>query len=268
MGMTLLSGREFTEADTLAAPKVAIVNEVFAKKFNLGRDAVGKHMSSDGQNNAATLDVEIVGLAKNAAYSAVKAEIPPLFFRPYRQDDKIGDIHFYVRTAVDPEQFLTNIPKVVAEIDANLPIEDLRTLPQQIRENVFMDRFISVLSASFAVLATILAAVGLYGVLAYTVTQRTREIGLRMALGAAPERVRGMILRQVALMTLVGGAIGLAAAVGVGRLAASLLYKLQGYDPGVLTASAIALGAVALGAGFIPALRASRVDPMRALRYE
>jgi putative ABC transport system permease protein len=265
LGMTLLAGREFTAADVLKAPKVAIVNEEFAKKFNLGQNAVGRHMNaSDTQE----LDIEIVGLVKNAKYSEVKAEIPPLFFRPYRQNDKMADMHFYVRTATDPGEFLTNIPRLISGIDANLPVEDLRTLPQQVRENVFLDRFISVMSTAFAVLATILAAVGLYGVLAYTVTQRTREIGLRMALGAAPERVRRMVLRQVGMMTLIGGAIGLAAAVGIGRVAASLLYKLQGYDPGVLAASGIALALVALAAGFVPALRASQVDPMRALRYE
>jgi putative ABC transport system permease protein len=265
LGMTLLAGREFTAADGLKAPKVAIVNEEFAKKFNLGQNAVGKHM---GANDTPDLDIEIVGLVKNAKYSDVKTEIPPLFFRPYKQNDKMADMHFYVRTATDPDQFLANIPKLIAAIDPNLPVEDLRTLPQQVRQNVFLDRFVSVLSTAFALLATILAAVGLYGVLAYTVTQRTREIGLRMALGAAPERVRGMVLRQVGIMTLIGGAIGLAAAVGIGRLAASLLYKLQGYDPGVLAVSAVALGIVALAAGFVPALRASQIDPMRALRYE
>jgi len=125
-----------------------------------------------------------------------------------------------------------------------------------------------VMSASFAILATLLAAVGLYGVLAYTVAQRTREIGLRMALGAAPERVRAMILRQVAMMTVVGGAIGLTAAIVVGRLAESMLYQLKGWDPAVLVGAAVALSLVALGAGLIPASRASRIDPMRALRYE
>src|SRR5215213_11919879 len=116
---------------------------------------------------------------------------------------------------------MANIPKVLARIDANLPVERLRTLPQQVRDNVFIDRFISVLAAAFACLATVLAAVGLYGVLAYTVSQRTREIGLRMALGAAPGRVRAMVLRQVAWMTLIGGVVGLAGAIGVGRFAQS-----------------------------------------------
>jgi ABC-type antimicrobial peptide transport system permease subunit len=144
----------------------------------------------------------------------------------------------------------------------------MRTMPQQVRENVFLDRFISQLAAAFAALATLLAAVGLYGVLAYTVSQRTREIGLRMALGAAPGRVRSMVMKQVARMTLVGGVVGLGAAVYVGRLAESLLYQMKGYDPVVLAGSTTALALVALAAGFIPALRASRVDPMHALRYE
>ncbi|MCC7415603.1 MAG: ABC transporter permease [Acidobacteria bacterium] len=267
MGIPLLAGREFTASDALDAPKVAIVNETFAKKFGLGRDAVGRHMRSDGKQGA-PLDVEIVGLVRDARYSEVKAEIPPLFFRPSRQEETLGALHFYVRTGIEPEQFLAAVPKIVASVDPNLPVEDLLTLPQQIRDNVFLDRFISVLSAAFALLATLLAAVGLYGVLAYTVVQRTREIGLRMALGAAPARVRGMVLRQVAVMTAIGGAVGLAAAIVIGRLAASLLFELEGYDPMVLGLSASVLAAVALGAGYVPAMRAARVEPMRALRDE
>jgi predicted permease len=266
LGIPLLAGRDFTRGDALTAPKVAIVNEAFAKKFNLGRDAVGKRMGNDGGNSPLTMD--IVGLVKNAKYSDVKRENPPLFFKPFRQDETIGQINFYVRTGGDPERFMANIPKVLARLDANLPVENLRTVPQQVRENVFLDRFISVLSASFACLATLLAAIGLYGVLAYTVSQRTREIGLRMALGAAPSRVRAMVLRQVGVMVLVGGVLGLASAIGLGRLAQSLLFELQGSDPIVLVAAAVSLSFVAFAAGFIPAHRASQVDPMSALRYE
>jgi predicted permease len=265
MGIPLISGREFMRADTMKAPKVAIVNEQFAKKFNLGRDAVGKLIGSGPDDK---LDTEIVGLVQDAKYSEVKDEVPPLFFRPYAQDDRIGSASFYVRTSLDPEEFLASVPKAVARLDPNLPVENLRTMPQQVRDNVFLDRFISVLSAAFACLATLLAAVGLYGVLAYTVAQRTREIGLRMALGAEPARVRGMVLRQVAIMTVVGGALGLGAAFWLGRLSQSLLYQLDGHDPVVMAVSAVLLAFVALGAGFIPANRASRVEPMRALRYE
>jgi predicted permease len=266
LGIPLLAGREFTRSDGLGAPKVAIVNEAFAKKFNLGRDAVGKRMGNDRAADALTM--EIVGLVRNAKYSEVKRDIPPQFFIPYRQDERLGFIIFYVQTAGDPEPFMVNIPKVIARLDANLPVENVRTVPQQVRDNVFLDRFISVLAAAFACLATLLAAVGLYGVLAYTVSQRTREIGLRMALGAAPGRVRAMVLRQVGVMVLVGGAIGLAAAVGLGQLAQSLLFELKGSDPVVLTVAALSLTLVALAAGFIPAHRASQVDPMSALRYE
>jgi predicted permease len=266
LGIPIISGREFTRADAAASSKVVVVNEAFAKKFNLGSEAVGKHMSDKSGNGP--LPFEIVGLAKNAKYSEVKREVPPLYFRAYRQDPTLGDLTFYVRSAIDPAAMLANIPKAVQALDPNLPVEDLRTLPQQVRENVFLDRFISVLSAAFAGLATLLAAIGLYGVLAYTVSLRTREIGLRMALGAAPERVRAMVMRQVGVMTLIGGAIGLTAAIGLGKLAESLLYQLKGWDPIVLASSAVALTLVALGAGFIPALRASQVEPMIALRYE
>ncbi len=238
MGVPLIAGREFTRADTLGSPKVTIVNEAFAKKFNLGRDAVGKRISNDRPGS--TLDTEIVGLVQNAKYSEVKREVPPLFFRPYHQDDSVGSMTFYVRTSLDPSSFLVNIPKVVARLDPNLPVENLRTLEQQVQNNVFLDRLMTTLSAAFAVLATLLAAVGLYGVLAYTVTQRTREIGLRMALGAAPSRVRVMVLRQVAVMTLIGGTIGLTVAIWASRGAQSLLYQLEGSDPMVLAGSAVA----------------------------
>ena len=265
MGVPLMSGREFTAADVEGAQNVAIVNEEFAKKFNLGRDAVGRMIGS-GSGYRSKLDTVIVGVAQNAKYSDVKRQVPPLFFRPYRQDDEIGSVSFYVRTAADPARSASAVTAAVKQLDPNLPIENLKTLTQQVRDNTFLDRMMTTLSSLFAGLATLLAAVGLYGVLAYTVSQRTREIGLRMALGAAPSRVRGMVLRQVAWMTLIGGVIGLAGAVALGRQAGSLLYEMKGSDPSVLVLSAVALSAVALMAGLIPAHRASQVDPMHALR--
>ena len=264
MGMPLLAGRDFTASDVAGAPKVAVVNEAFAKKFHLGRDAVGKHMSMGGN----TLDMEIVGLVKDAKYNDVKDSVPPVFFLPWRQDTTRGDLTFYVRSAGSPEQALRAIPGVIKKLDPSLPVEDLKTLQQQVKENVFLDRLVTTLSSAFAVLATLLAAIGLYGVLAYSVTQRTREIGVRMALGADGGRIRKMVLRQVGVMTLVGGTIGLAGAVALGRGARSLLYELKGWDPTVTVIAAVLLGLVALSAGYIPALRASRTDPMNALRYE
>ncbi|HEX5473461.1 MAG TPA: ABC transporter permease [Vicinamibacterales bacterium] len=266
MGIPVLAGREFTTADADNAPKVTIVNEAFLKKFHLGRDAVGTRMGDHG--GSGPMDREIVGIVQDAKYSDVKQQVPPLFFEPYREDDSIGALTFYVRSSLPAEQALAAIGPAVRRLDPNLPIEDLRTLPEQVRDNVFLDRFITVLSTAFAILATLLAAIGLYGVLAYTIAQRTREIGLRMALGAAPGRVRSMVLRQVGRMTLVGGVVGLAGAWLLGRMARALLYEMQGADPVVLVSAAVLLTCVALGAGLVPAHRASRIDPMRALRYE
>src|SRR5215831_18207891 len=269
LGIPLIAGREFTDADTVSSAKVALVNQTFAKKFGLGSDAVGKSMGwAPGEGYRSKLDTTIVGIVEDAKYSEVKQQVPPQFFVPYRQDPGLGAMHVYVRTSGDVAQAASAVTAVVKRLDPNLPIEALETLSAQVRANTYLDRMMTTLSAAFALLATLLAAVGLYGVLAYTVAQRTREIGLRMALGAAPARVRGMVLRQVAIMTLVGGLAGVAGALGVGKGAQALLFQMTGADPAVLALSAIALAMVALGAGFIPAHRASRVDPMRALKYE
>jgi predicted permease len=269
LGIPLIAGREFTDADTVNSAKVALVNQTFAKKFGLGNDAVGKLMGwHAGDGYRSKLDTTIVGVVEDAKYSEVKQQVPPQFFLPYRQDTAPGGMHVYVRTSGDIAQAASAITAVVKRLDPNLPVEDLETLPEQVRNNTFLDRMMTTLSAAFAVLATLLAAIGLYGVLAYTVAQRTREIGLRMALGAAPDRVRSMVLRQVAIMTLVGSLVGLAGALAVGKAAQSMLFQMTGADPAVLALSAVALALVALCAGFIPAHRASRVDPMTALKYE
>ena len=260
----IVSGRDFTASDNMGSAKVAIVNEAFAKKFKLGSNAVGKHMSTGNDS----LNIEIIGLVKDAKYSQVKDSVPPVFVRPWRQAGDVGGNNFYLRSSLPSGQVFQAVRAAMKRIDPNLPLEDLKTLPQQVKENVFLDRMIGTLSASFAALATLLAAVGLYGVLAYSVAQRTREIGVRMALGANSGNVRAMVLRQVGVMTLIGGTIGIAAALALGRAARSLLYQLDGHDPVVIVTSAVALTLVALGAGLIPARRASRIDPTAALRYE
>jgi predicted permease len=271
MGIPLIAGREFTPADTSHSPRVAVVNEAFAKHFGLGRDVVGRRMTWCCARERTAMpapDTEIVGLVKDARYSMVKDDAPPVFYIPYRQTDDRGLTSFYVRSASDPGQLSKRVRQVVADLDPTLPIDHLKTMEQQVRDNVFLDWFIGMLSTSFAALAMLLAAIGLYGVLAYTIAQRTREIGLRIALGAAPRRVRGMILRQVAGMTAVGVGLGLAGALALGRAAQTLLFEMQGHDPIVLSAAAVTVTLVAFGAGAVPAYLASRVDPMVALRPE
>lgn len=268
LGMPLMAGREFTEADTDGAPEVAIVNEAFTRKFNLnGSDAIGKYMSNDGSGND-ELDIQIVGVVQDAKYNDVKGEVPPVFFLANRQDRDVGSLAFYVRTELGTAELLGQIQPLVARLDPDLPVSSSRTLEEQIDENVFLDRFISTMSASFALLATILAAIGLYGVLAYTVAQRTREIGLRMALGAGADAVRTMVLKQVSRMVVVGGIVGTVAAIFLGRAAQSLLFGMEGFDAMVIGLVVVVLGLVSFGAGYIPAMRASRVDPMNALRYD
>ena len=267
MGIPLMIGREFTRADAAGTPKVAIVNQAFARKFNLGDNPIGKRFGIGG-GPGTKLAFEIVGMVQDAKYSEVKQQAPPQYFTPYRQEERLGYAYFYIRTATPPEQMLSTIPAAMRKIDSTLPLDDVKTMERQIQESVGEDRVISTLSFGFAVLATILAAIGLYGVLAYTVAQRTREFGLRMALGADGASVRGLVMGQVIRMAIIGGAIGMAVAIGVGRAAKSLLFEMTGYDPVVLTVATVALAFVALGAGFLPALRASKIDPMTALRYE
>ena len=268
MGTPLLAGREFTEADGPGAPGVAIVNEAFTRKFNLdGARAVGQRMAS-GARFGDDLDLEIVGVVQDSKYNNVKGDVPPLFVTPARQDTTLGNLHFYARTAGDPATVLAAVPDLVRSLDPNLPVQDLQRVETQVADNVFVDRMISGLAAAFAVLATVLAAIGLYGVMAYTVTQRTREFGLRMALGAEGRRVRGMVLSQVLRMAVIGGVLGGLAALLLGRAASSLLFGIEGHDPLVLVGAVVLLAGVALSAGYLPAHRAARVDPMDALRSD
>ena len=265
LGIPLLAGRTFSAADTLEAPRVAIVNESFAREFDLGRDAVGRRIGRGGPD--AELDIEIVGLVGDMR-SRLRSDVTaPVVFVPYRQDEEIGGLWFYVRSSAGSDAVVRSIPAVVGAIDPNLPAAFPMPLSRAVEMNTTDDRMAAGLLTSFAALAALLAAVGLYGVLAYAVAQRTREIGLRMALGADAARLRAMVLGQVGRMALAGGALGLAAALGFARVAQSVFYEIEGMPLAVAAAAAAGLAAVALGAGLVPAHRASRVDPMDALRH-
>jgi predicted permease len=261
----LLSGRDFSDADIAGRPRVAIVNETFAHKFALGVAAVGKRMAV---GSGAELDIEIIGLVKDAKYSDVKADVPPQYFLARYQEPEPGFMNFYARTELDAANLVSAISRTVAKVDPNLPVEGLSTLPAVIQDTLFLDRLIGLLSGGFAALATLLAAIGLYGVLSYSIAQRTRELGLRQALGATPQRLRRMVLRQVGWMGLTGGTIGLSLAVLLGRAAEAVLFGLSGYEPLILAMATLLLGAVVLAAGYLPARRASTANPLDALRYE
>jgi predicted permease len=258
-----LTGRTFAASDTLEAPRVAIVNESFVRRFDLGPDPIGRRFSL----GAIRRDIEIVGVVADTQYRAVKDEVPAQLFLPRRQNDNLDGLTYYVR-GVDVDALQRTIPRLVAEIDPALAVAGLGTFEAQIDDNVFLDRFVATLSASFAVLATVLAALGLYGVLAHNVAQRTRELGLRLTLGATPRALRRLVLGQVGLMAAFGAAAGLFASVALGRAAEALLFGLSGYEPAVLlTAAAVVVGVV-LSAAYVPARRASRIAPLEALRYE
>jgi predicted permease len=268
LSIPVIAGRNFTDADILSAPRVAIVNQRFVRKFNLGSGAVGTHFSGYPYDNIKRVEFEIVGVVGDAAYSEVKGDIPAQYYHPRRQNDNPGGLTYYVRAGADPAALMRIIPTVVSRIDPSLPVNGLITMRRQVHENVYLDRLVAMLSAGFAGLATLLAAIGLYGVLAYNVAQRTRELGLRLALGAEPARLRRMVMKEVGLMTLIGGAIGMAAGLGLSRAAKALLFNLSGHDPSVLAVAVGLLAAVALVAGYLPARRASNIAPMQALRYE
>jgi predicted permease len=263
----LLAGRDFRDADRSGAP-VAIVNESFVRTFGLGNDAVGKRVRVAGYG-VPTDEMEIVGIVADARLSGVKRDPRPEIFTPRpRTDTSFGSMFFIVRSELNADSLLTMIPRVVASVDQNMAVGNLSTATRLAEGNVSQDKIITTLSAALAGLATLLAAVGLYGVLAYSVAQRTRELGLRLALGAQPSELRAMVLRQVALIAAVGIAVGLAAALAASRAAGALLYGLSSYDPATIGAAVATLAAVVLAAAYVPARRASNVAPLEALRYE
>jgi predicted permease len=267
MGIPLLNGREFSEADSSTSPKVAMINEAMARRFFAGRNPIGQHFGFGGRQDT-KLDIEIVGIVKDSKNTNVKKAAHPFVFVPYAESEHFGNATFYVRTNQDPVALSATVRNLMQGIDGNLPVYGVKTLTAQVDEIMFTDRLVTIFSLCLGLLASLLAAVGLYGVMAYVVARRTREIGIRMALGATQKNVAWMILREIIGMLAAGLCVGLVAAYGIGRVIESLLFGVKASDPAVFVIAAGLLTAVALLAGWLPSRKAANVDPMVALRYE
>jgi predicted permease len=267
MTIPILSGRGFTAQDTATSPPVAVINQTLARKYFPNTNPIGHRfrMEETGPNSTW---VEIIGICADTRYADMKTDVPPLHFDLYRQKPDVGGVTYIVRTQLPAENITPALRRVVQQIDPDLPITTIRTQEQQIAATMQQERMFASLTAGFGILALALACVGIYGIMAYTVSQRTNEIGIRLALGAARSCIRAMVLREAGWMAVTGVVIGLAAAFALMRLVRSMLYGLKPGDPTSLTASALLLLAMALIAAWIPALRASRVEPMEALRHD
>jgi putative ABC transport system permease protein len=267
MGIPLIVGREFTDADTATSPKVIVINEKLARRFFAGRNPIGMHIAQGAGDNL-HFDMEIVGVVADSKWDGPRDTISPFLYRPYAQNPRLGHLAFYVRTQRHPLAMAATLRGVIASLDPNLPVNNMRTLDEQVSDSLFNDKLVAILSVSLALLAALLAAMGLYGVLTYVVARRTREIGIRLALGGQRADILLLIVGQGVLLTVIGGMIGVVTALGVARGIAALLYGVTPSDP-LTFGGVIALLAVVSGAAcYIPARRAMRVDPMVALRYE
>lgn len=272
-----LAGRTFNASDfkvsasnggpaPTSAPTPVIVNQAFVQKYLAKESPLGKRFgeSAAGPDGQASPGYEIIGVVRDAKYNSLRREINAMMYMP----QSFGGASFELRTAADPQAMLPAIREAVAQVNTNLPLFDVQTESQQIDRLLFQERLVARLSIFFALLALVLACVGLYGLLSYEVSRRTREIGIRMALGARPGSVLKMVIRQGIVLAIVGAAVGIGVALGLTRYLTSMLYDVHANDPLTMIAVALLLTLVALTACYIPARRAMRVDPLVALRYE
>jgi predicted permease len=266
LGIPIVAGRGFGEQDTASSPKVGIINESLARKRFPNTNPIGKRFRADQDSQNEW--IQIVGICADNRYLNLRDDPPPQFFLPYIQQAEVRGMVYQVRTKLAPSALAPALRRVVQSLDRDLPMTDMRTQREQIDATMKIERSFAVLTAGFGLLALALACVGIYGVMAYSVAQRRNEIGIRLALGAQPGQVRGMILGESAWMAVAGIVAGLVAALLLTRLVKSMLFGIQPYDPGTLSAGVLLLLGIALAASWIPARRAAGMQPMEALRHD
>jgi predicted permease len=267
LGVPLLAGREFTAADAQGAPKVAVVNEKFQKYFFGNESAVGRWFGMGG-GTGTKLDIQIVGVAKDGKYARVRQTTPRFVYFPLLQSVDPGEVSIYIRTSQDPALAAGAARREVQRLDPNLPVTNLAGMDQLIDDNIWLDRVVAALSMGFGLLATALAAIGLYGVLAFMVSRRTREIGIRLAVGASQATILRLVMSEVCLVAGTGILVAIPVSLGLTRYVKSQLFGLSTTDPWTFAGAALFLGLVGLVAAYFPARRAMRVDPVTALRWE
>jgi predicted permease len=262
----IVSGRGFSAQDTSTSPKVAVINEALARKRFPNTNPIGKRFKTDRDAKADW--IQIVGICASTRYNNLRDEPPPQFFLPYVQRHQVGAMVYQVRTKMQAAAIIPALRRVVQSVDGDLPMIDVRTQHEQINASMQIQRAMAAMTAGFGILALTLACVGIYGVMAYSVSQRTNEIGIRLALGAQPIQLRGIFLRESAGLTVVGILAGVAMALLLTRLVKSMLFGIQPYDLPTFSVGVLVLLTVALAASWIPARRAAGVQPMQALRHE
>jgi predicted permease len=269
MRIPMIAGRAFSPQDTASSVKVAVINQALAKKRFPNGNPIGKRFRTDGSDGkVADPWIQVVGICANTRYAQLKEEPPPVFYVPYVQQTEVGGLTYQIRTHASAATLVPALRRIVQGLDPDLPMIDIRTEREQINATMQMERALATLTTGFGVLALVLASIGIYGIMAYTVAQRTNEIGIRLALGAMPRQIRGMILRESTWITAAGLIAGVAGALALVRLVKSMLYGIGPYDPVTLAAAVLLLLGVALLSSWIPARRAAGVQPMEALRHE
>jgi predicted permease len=266
LAVRLIAGRVFNDRDVRNGPNVAIVNESFAKRYFPNSSPIGHRFGNGGDPNTVT-DIEIVGVVADHRYENLREQIPREVYLCQTQREAFGKT-VYVRTSAKPENAFPAIRAAVRELDATLPLVNMKTMDQQLEDSLITERLVATLSAVFGALATVLALIGLYGVMSYTVARRAREIGIRMAIGAGSGDVVWMVMREVLALAAAGVATGLPAAIILARLVRSQLYGVEPADPMSIALATLLLCTVAMAAGYMPARRAAGYDPVRVLRTE